>query len=341
MEEVQNIEEEDEITEEFFKNGIFVTVEGNILHRWKWNGGKMTQLEDSTFADELMNESEYDNYLYEKFCDKLEGIIKTDENGNLIGVTREATAKVLNIALEAALVIRENDFIAGHLIFTDIANGAAKPEETLEYYSELIKHTYSSFREPIYFNQLMRYILDKNEEYDSPEEWYEQCVLKEEELFNRTYQVEIVHCESGFVNQYFFTCYSDYYAFMLLHFAAEKRRIVHCRCCGAYFLPKNKKNTLYCDRIHPDYGKTCKKLAPKLRMKLNRNTDPLLAEYDRIKNRNYRRAERTYLKENIVSNEKSMTFEQYETWYRHVSIARKLYLLGKLNAEQFHKIIQE
>ena len=137
MEEVQNIEEEDEITEEFFKNGIFVTVEGNILHRWKWNGGKMTQLEDSTFADELMNESEYDNYLYEKFCDKLEGIIKTDENGNLIGVTREATAKVLNIALEAALVIRENDFIAGHLIFTDIANGAAKPEETLEYYSEL------------------------------------------------------------------------------------------------------------------------------------------------------------------------------------------------------------
>lgn len=138
---------------------------------------------------------------------------------------------------------------------------------------------------------------------------------------------------------FFFDNYSDYYVFLFLKFAEQQRRVLECPCCGKLFIPKSNRAEIYCDRVLVN-GKTCKQIAPKLARKLKQRNDPILEEYERAKDRNYKRVERY---ENSDGNDKVMrlTFDEYKNWLDRASEAKRLYLQGKVSAEQFSAVIQE
>ena len=98
---------------------------------------------------------------------------------------------------------------------------------------------------------------------------------------------------------------------------------------------------MYCDRVILLNGRTCKQVAPKLMQKYLKSNDVILDEYERAKNRNYKRVERF---ENKLSNNpigKDLNFSQYDSWMHRMSSAKTMYLQRKLNADEFLKLIHE
>lgn len=93
---------------------------------------------------------------------------------------------------------------------------------------------------------------------------------------------------------------------------------------------------MYCDRVLID-GKTCKQIAPKLARKLKQRNDPLLEEYEKAKNRNYKRVER-YENANRDSSVIRLTFNEYKTWLDRASEMKRLYLQGKVSKDIFYHI---
>lgn len=96
---------------------------------------------------------------------------------------------------------------------------------------------------------------------------------------------------------------------------------------------------MYCDRVLID-GKTCKQIAPKLARKLKQRNDPLLEEYEKAKNRNYKRVER-YENSNRDSSVIRLTFNEYKTWLDRASEMKRLYLQGKVSKDIFIKVVGE
>ena len=107
---------------------------------------------------------------------------------------------------------------------------------------------------------------------------------------------------------------------------------------NTHFVLKTAKKTLYCDRIIKD-GKTCKIWGPILKHKLQAQNKKVVEEYDRAKQKMYKRYERATDPNKKVS-EKDLTYEEYYDWLEKATQARDDYLAGKLTAEEALKIIK-
>ena len=59
----------------------------------------------------------------------------------------------------------------------------------------------------------------------------------------------------------------------------QPKRIARCAHCWNYFLPKTKKETLYCDREWED-EKTCKQLGPIAQRRVDRYYDTALELFE-------------------------------------------------------------
>ncbi len=119
-----------------------------------------------------------------------------------------------------------------------------------------------------------------------------------------------------------------------LYFQQSRQRIVRCECCWNYFIPKTKKETLYCDRAID--GDRCKDIGPLLKRKANAERDAALHTYDRLRRRMAERMERY---ENAAPEERGglivMSGKQYSAWQRMAHQARNDYLHDSLTAQEF------
>ena len=121
---------------------------------------------------------------------------------------------------------------------------------------------------------------------------------------------------------------------LYLYFQQDKQRIARCQYCWEYFIPKTKKETLYCDRISD--GKSCKQWGPKLMRKVGSEVDEALGKYNTLRNRMMARLTRfedaaPWDRERLIH----MDYVEYDAWIQMANAARKTYLQGKLTAEQF------
>lgn len=114
--------------------------------------------------------------------------------------------------------------------------------------------------------------------------------------------------------------------------------MLECPCCGKLFVPKSNRAEIYCDRVLIN-SKTCKQIAPKLMRKFKQRNDPLLEEYEKAKNRNYKRVER-YENADQHSDVIPLTFNEYKAWLDKVSEMKRRYLQGKVSAEELREIIR-
>ena len=121
---------------------------------------------------------------------------------------------------------------------------------------------------------------------------------------------------------------------LLLYFQQDQQRIARCEYCGKYFVPKTRKETLYCDRAAD--GATCKKIGPNLKRKVGPEQDQALKIYNQLR---ARMAERLHRYETAADWQKQRLFQldilQYSEWMDTAHKARQEYLSGNIPTEDF------
>ena len=153
----------------------------------------------------------------------------------------------------------------------------------------------------------------------------------------RTQVTQTVFMGDEMTTQYYFRSPAAYYRFLLLNFINRKPTVALCQYCGKFFVPKTRKKTLYCDREIRD-GQTCKDFGPRAKHKREASLNKVIEEFDRARQRMYRRYERTAFY-NQSSTDKSLTATELYDWITAATQARDKYLAGELTEEEALKII--
>lgn len=113
----------------------------------------------------------------------------------------------------------------------------------------------------------------------------------------------------------------------------QSARIARCEYCGDYFIPKTRKQTLYCDRKFGN--RTCKTLGPRALRRIQESKDNALEIYSTLHHRMEARFDRYYNRreEDSFSAYKLDIF-QYTEWCDQARKARQQYMEGKITAEE-------
>lgn len=325
------------------KNGIYLSVDGDNAVRVIVGNGTKIQTDKIKISEELIGELEYDMSNYETVVEHISE--KTEPLDGIGEYSKDQVTSVFNTALDLAGAVRENDLTSGVLLRAAINNLLdAKDDGTAMFFLLSMNNVVETIREPLSTQYILYKYLKSQSEFDTHEEWLRTNILPEGYFFRRDYPCEIINYDL-FTNElklsqvYFFDNYTDYFVFLFLKFAEQQRRVLECPCCGKLFVPKSNRAEIYCDRILVD-GKTCKQIAPKLARKLKQRNDSLLEEYERAKNRNYKRVER-YENADGNSGVMRLTFNEYKAWLDKASEMKRLYLQGKVSAEEFRLVLNK
>lgn len=325
------------------KNGIYLSVDGDKAVRVIVENNTKIQTDKIKISDELISELEYNLSNYEIALEHI--IEKTEPLDDIGAYSEEQFSAVSNAALELADGVRENDLTTGILLRATIKklldfddDGSAMCLMTA------MNNIVDALREPLDTRYILYKYLKSRSEFDTHEEWLKTNILPKGFFFRRDYPCEIINYDL-FTNEpklsqvFFFDNYADYFVFLFLKFAEQQKRVLECPCCGKLFVPKSNRAETYCDRILVD-GKTCKQIAPKLMRKYKQMNDPVLEEYERAKNRNYKRVER-YENADRDSGVMRLTFNEYKVWLDKASDMKRMYLQGKVSSKELRKTICE
>lgn len=328
-------------------NGIYISLDGNTVHRYILNESTLEQIEDTTIEDELISTLEINTSTYETMVEYIEDLTELPDGEHYGEIYEDQVENVVSKALETTEEIKVNDVIMGQLLKASVLNVFSEPDDgTAMYWLNIMNRVIYALKEPLYFRAKMYRFLKENSEIDDLDEWFERCIFADTDLFSRSYELKYAKkALNGFkpelIKMYFFQSYAAYYSFMLINFAQMKKKVRICQCCGKFFIPKTKRITLYCDRVITLNGRTCKQAAPKLMQKFLKSKDSVLDDYERAKNRNYKRVERFENKLSSKPAGRDLTFSQYNSWMHKMSSAKTMYLQGKLDEEEFLLLIHE
>lgn len=120
----------------------------------------------------------------------------------------------------------------------------------------------------------------------------------------------------------------------------QPNRIARCTHCWGYFMPKTKKETLYCDREW-DGEKTCKQLGPNAQRRIDQHNDNALAIFEVFRKRMGARYERYMDSGEQMNTEFMLNVDGYFDWSDEARQARMDYLDGKITAEEFIQLIDK
>lgn len=324
------------------KNGIYLSVHGDNAVRVIIENNNKIQTDKVKISEELIGELEYNMSHYETVVEHISE--KTEPLDGIGEYSEDQVTSVFNTAFDLADAVRENDLTSGVLLRAAINKLLdAKDDGTAMFFLLSMNNVVEAIREPMSTQYILYKYLKSRSEFDTHEEWLRKNILPEGYFFRRDYPCEIINYDL-FTNEpklsqvFFFDNYTDYFVFLFLKFAEQGKRVLECPCCGKLFVPKSNRAEIYCDRVLID-GKTCKQIAPKLARKLKQRNDPLLEEYEKAKNRNYKRVER-YENADGNSGVMRLTFNEYKAWLDKASEMKRLYLQGKVSAEEFGKFIR-
>lgn len=324
------------------KNGIYLSVDGDNAVRVIIENNIKIQIDKVKISEELIGELEYNMSHYETVVEHISE--KTEPLDGIGEYSEDQVTSVFNTALDLADAVRENDLTSGVLLRAAINKLlGAKDDGTAMFFLLSMNNVVKAIREPMSTQYILYKYLKSRSEFDTHEEWLRTNILPEGYFFRRDYPCEIINYDL-FTNEpklsqvFFFDNYTDYFVFLFLKFAEQQRRVLECPCCGKLFVPKSNRAEMYCDRVLID-GKTCKQIAPKLARKLKQRNDPLLEEYEKAKNRNYKRVER-YENSDGNSGVMRLTFNEYKAWLDKAGEMKRLYLQGNVSAEEFSEFIR-
>lgn len=156
-------------------------------------------------------------------------------------------------------------------------------------------------------------------------------------FLRRTSVTQILELGDRFAQRYLFRSPAAYYGFLLLHVIARNTRVCRCECCGQYFIPDRKGKILYCDRILKN-EKICKYWGPILKHRLEARSQKVIEEFDRAKQKMYKRYDRAE-HINQKPSPKDLTYAEYYVWLDRATNARDKCLAGEVTLEEALRII--
>lgn len=313
--------------------GLYVCLcnDGTIKRTLRSTKGE-TELGDTTIGDALIAFSELNFENYAKILD----VIKLyDEETEIAGaenfgqVDMDCFDQMKDLTNQLVSVLEEEIPVSGTLLRTMLEDNVPQDDGSAWYVyvakSKIIDCLEAVMRFQMVLNHILSLLAQGGQVHPS-----DFPFLKEMSV------TQIVRYDSTIATQYHFRAESDYLKFLLMHFLSEKPRVAFCHCCGRFFFPKMKKKTLYCDRVLRD-GKTCKDLAPHLKHKQAARNETVIREFDRAKQRMYRRYERT---DGIkAESDKDLTYSQYYAWLDAATEARDQFLRGEITESEALRII--
>lgn len=313
--------------------GLYVCLcnDGTIKRTLRSTKGE-TELGDTTIGDALIAFSELNFENYAKILD----VIKLyDEETEIAGaenfgqVDMDCFDQMKDLTNQLVSVLEEEIPVSGTLLRTMLEDNVPQDDGSAWYVYEAKAKIVDCLEAVMRFQMVLNRILSllvQGEPFRSS-----QFPSLEEMTVS-----QVVHFDGRITTQYHFRAEADYLKFLLMHFLSRKSQVAFCHCCGRFFISKTKKKTLYCDRVLRD-GKTCKELAPYLKHKRAARNEKVIREFDRAKQRMYRRLERT---DGIkAASDKDLTYSQYYAWLDAATEARDHFLRGKITEEEALQII--
>lgn len=315
--------------------GLYITIDTDGTISKKLVTGKGTiDLPATSFEDEIIYFTEISYKEYAKRISELEELaceIEIDVPNRYGEVDMQLFYHLLGIVNDIVFDMEEQNLLLGTLTRTLIEDNKIDDDGSAMYIFQTIDMLYNCFKEILDFNFAFKEIIDY------------LCERKTSlipEKFSYIYQGEFIQVYAFskiYKPQYHFRSIKNYLHFLLLNFLNSEPNIAWCHCCGRYFIPKTRKQTLYCDRIIED-GKTCKEIGPKLKRKFEAKKDIVLDTYNKTYQKLYKRYERSSLQTHKLP--KSLTINEFYNWQDNATNARNEYLKGSISADKALKIIE-
>ena len=291
-----------------------------------------TELGDITIGDALIDFSELN---FENYAKILDVIKQYDEETEIEGtenfgqVDMDCFDRMKDLTGQLVAVLDEEIPASGTLLRTMLEDNVPEDDGSAWYVYEAKFKIIDCLEAVMRFQMALNHILSLLAQG-------EQIHPRDFPLLKEMSVKQIVRYDGRITTQYLFRAETDYLRFLLMHFLSEKPRVAFCHCCGRFFIPRTRKKTLYCDRVLRD-GKTCKDLAPHLKHRWAAENETVIWEFDRAKQRMYRRYERT---DGIkAESDKDLTYSQYYAWLDAATQARDQYLRGEITEEDALRII--
>lgn len=294
--------------------GLYVALfpDGKIRKEVIDNSGETVEVETTVTEDLLY----YANILYEPYenvVGYIEKLFGENDTNNLA-----VSAKTLKLLNGMVCQLYESNPVSGILLNVYLANtnhGIMTAKMIYNAFEQYLNSAAAA--QVIIINALRDIALGITPDIHCIKEYY----------FMEHIQIDGAECS----RTYYFQMESGYMIFLLMNFMESKSLSARCQCCGRFFVPKTKKTTLYCDNIY--LGEmTCKEIAPRIKHKALASTECVIREYDRAKQRMYKRYERTL--DGKKPSEKDLSYRDYIIWLDTATVARDKFLAGELTEQE-------
>lgn len=317
--------------------GLYVSLsEDGTLHRTLVSVSGETQLEPTTVAEEVILFSELDFYYYAFIVDRIKlsaSFLYTKDTDGTPAVDLRVFEFILDTVQDLIEEFEIDNPSHGTLTRTLMEDTIPADDGTGLYPFETTKAIIEALSAVMKFQFTVNDILC-DLRFKVPLEIEKKYPILQDAEF-----VQISGIQNLNTPEYAFRTLVDYYVFLLLHFIAAKPNVALCECCGRYFIPRTAKKTLYCDRVIQE-DKTCKVLGPILKHKLQARNKKVVEEFDRAKQRMYKRYERA-MDINKKPSDKDLNYAEYYEWLEEATAARDDCLAEKLSEEDALAIIKK
>ena len=316
-------------------DGLYIkmTTDGTMTKRIIF-GGSQCKLPATTIKDEIISFSEQNFEAYLEMLTKIDiaagEVVGSEEYKSEVNV--DEFIKFANIVSEECKRLQKKDFVIGTLTSTLLKDSVPVDDGTTYYIFEAV-HEMRACLYDIYmfYKHLMEFL-------HRCAEGVELNFKKDFAQFTEvTAPTRYMFDGKNLTYEYVFRSLSQYYIFIVQQFIAAGYRVQRCNCCGRYFVPKTKKETLYCDRVIRD-GRTCKDIGPSIKRKRVEENDEVIKAYRQNERKLQRRKERS---RNPIeeTKEELVAWKELNKWRKAAQPALEKYQLGEITKEEALSII--
>lgn len=302
------------------KIGLYISVKGKTIYRTVYSMIGETVMSPTTVEEEIISVSELELRDYLKIIDGM-----LDPVFPKRGLTTDAFNDIFETFCSMVEGIEEFNILYGTLIRIEVFRDMPVDDHTEEYYRTAKKNIIYGLTELTYINHIVNNILgdlSKGKEIDMTYTYT---------MFNNTACTHYFQMGKELSEELYFDSLQGYFAFLIMKFLSGKPRVVKCRCCGKFFIPRTSRKTLYCDRFVRN-GRTCKQVGSAQKHLDEAKENAVIEAFDRNKKKMYKRYERTM--DLLHKTEMGLTFSEYYQWLDKAERARAGFLKGEISEEE-------
>ena len=297
-------------------------------------GGYQRKLPATTIKDEIISFSEQNFEPYHEMLTEIdtaaEDVVGNEEYKSEVNV--DEFIKFANIVSKECKRLQKKDFVMGTLTSTLLKDNVPVDDGTAYYIFEAV-HEMRACLYDIYmfYKHLMEFLHRSADGIDL------NFTRDFKQFTEVTAPTRCIFDGKNLTYEYVFRSLSQYYVFIVQQFIAAGYRVQRCNCCGRYFVPKTKKETLYCDRVIRD-GRTCKDIGPSVKRKHAEENDEVIKAYRQNERKLQRRKERA--RNPIEETKEELAAERLlNKWRKKAQPALEKYQLGEITKEEALSII--